>query len=330
MTDDVESLDELAIRLYPFAARKLREYRIPSYWTEASDMVHSGVEAILAAPGHVGDPEAYARRAIANRIKKEAAEYRRFPRSVPLADSEDDGDGDPRDQRTAREEEWCSKPELHATRLEQKRYTVAALEELSVPQKVAIVAIDGYGMSRPETAKLLDKPLGTVNSHCYRGRRNFRAAAERIGLLALYTMATIFVGSCLLYVFREFFAIVAITGAAMAAVIPPPDTTPRFPDNKDRSGAESGEDHPGPGLVVFRSIREWIRQFSSVAIRVGIRSVLGCALFTGTVTIWQLGILRQSFSPAHDLVVALIAIGVTLLVMHPPCGKENKRKPRNR
>jgi RNA polymerase sigma-70 factor, ECF subfamily len=74
-------------------------------------------------------------------------------------------------------------PEAMAERSEQRRAVQAALAQLPVDQRAALVLVDMQGFSVEEAAEVLDVAAGTVKSRCSRGRRRLAAllTAPRAG-----------------------------------------------------------------------------------------------------------------------------------------------------
>jgi RNA polymerase sigma-70 factor, ECF subfamily len=66
-------------------------------------------------------------------------------------------------------------PEAMAERSEQRRAVQAALAQLPVDQRAALVLVDMQGFSVEEAAAVLDVAAGTVKSRCSRGRRRLAA-----------------------------------------------------------------------------------------------------------------------------------------------------------
>ncbi len=63
-----------------------------------------------------------------------------------------------------------SDPEAHAVASERRRQVLAALAQLPVEQRAALVLVDMEGHPVQEAATMLEVPTGTVKSRCARGR----------------------------------------------------------------------------------------------------------------------------------------------------------------
>jgi len=124
---------------------------------EAEDLVHEALVGMLAVRGSIGNPEAYAYRAIRNRAFDR---MRRVPlREVPgfeAGRSIDERGGSP-----AVESDWSA--------------LQVALASLAPMSAEVVVLHARSGLSFPQIAAVLDEPVGTVSARYSRALAEMRA-----------------------------------------------------------------------------------------------------------------------------------------------------------
>lgn len=146
-----------------------RLYRAARAWTrtreEAEDLVQETFALVLARPRLVlGDDFGYLMRAMHNTLASQRRSASRRPASVELTDNVELVGGDRDDPADATE----------------NAEVFAAISELPVEFRDALVAVDVAGLSYREAARVLDVPEGTVTSRLFRARdRVSRRLGER-------------------------------------------------------------------------------------------------------------------------------------------------------
>lgn len=73
-------------------------------------------------------------------------------------------------------------PEAQAVQADRRRAVLAALDQLPLEQKAAIVLVDLEGYPVDEAARMLDCPPGTVKSRCARGRARLADLLRATGI----------------------------------------------------------------------------------------------------------------------------------------------------